>query len=74
MVEIVSPGDESWAKLPFYAAREVAEVAVVDPQTREISWLGRRDAGYVETDHSTVVDVAVGDVVAQIAWPPPEHD
>jgi len=27
VVEIVSPGDESWQKLPFYAAHSAGELA-----------------------------------------------
>jgi Uma2 family endonuclease len=29
VIEIVSPGDESWEKLPFYAARDIDEVLIV---------------------------------------------
>jgi hypothetical protein len=29
VIEIVSPGDESWDKLPFYAAHEVDEALIV---------------------------------------------
>lgn len=32
-VEILSPGDETYDKLPFYAAVGVREVLVVDPET-----------------------------------------
>src|SRR5947209_3172810 len=32
VVEIVSPDDESWEKLDFYAERDVDEVLIVDPQ------------------------------------------
>ena len=39
VVEIVSPEDESWAKLPFYSAHDVNEVLIVDPKnTRPIGW------------------------------------
>ncbi len=72
VVEIVSPGDETWAKVPFYAERGVDEVVIVDPETRQVTWLARREARYEEVDHSAVLDVAVADVVAQITWPPPE--
>jgi Uma2 family endonuclease len=34
VVELRSPGDESDEKLPWYAARGVAEVLIVDPATR----------------------------------------
>ncbi len=72
VVEIVSPGDESWAKLPFYTDHGVDEVVIVDPETRRVTWLARSGAGYESIDRSIVLDVAVADVVAQITWPPPE--
>jgi Uma2 family endonuclease len=34
VVELRSPGDESYEKLPWYAARGVTEILVVDPGTR----------------------------------------
>jgi len=36
VVEMESPGDETWAKVPFYFARAVAEVWVVSPHTRTV--------------------------------------
>jgi len=38
VVEILSPGDESWQKLPFYAAHDVDEVLIVDPIERTVTW------------------------------------
>ncbi len=32
VVEIVSPGDKTWEKLPFYAAHSVDESLIVDPR------------------------------------------
>ena len=34
VVELRSPGDESYEKLPWYAARGVTEMLIVDPTTR----------------------------------------
>jgi Uma2 family endonuclease len=34
VVEILSPGDETPQKLPFYAALGVREVLIIDPETR----------------------------------------
>jgi Uma2 family endonuclease len=36
VVEIVSPEDETWEKLPFYAAHDVDEVQIVDPAERKV--------------------------------------
>jgi Uma2 family endonuclease len=35
VVEIVSPGDESWAKLDFYASHRVHELLIVDTLHRQ---------------------------------------
>lgn len=71
VVEILSPYDEAWEKLPFYAAHRVDEVVMVDPPTRTVTWLARDGDGYVEVDRSAVLDVDVARVVADIEWSPP---
>jgi Uma2 family endonuclease len=37
--EIISPGDETWEKMPFYHAHGVEEVLVVDLAQRTVTWL-----------------------------------
>lgn len=71
VVEVLSPHDESWSKLDFYAAHGVAEVVIVDPQTTEVAWLARQGDGYVPTERSDVLDCAVADFVTEIAFPEP---
>ncbi|HEY1689694.1 MAG TPA: Uma2 family endonuclease, partial [Solirubrobacteraceae bacterium] len=46
VVEILSPGDESWQKLPFYAAHDVDEILIVDPDTRKVHWLALANGEY----------------------------
>jgi Uma2 family endonuclease len=70
VVEIVSPDDESWAKLDFYAAHGVDEVVMADPATRAVVWLARHGDGYQPTDRSAVLGVDVAAVSARITWPP----
>lgn len=70
VVEVLSPDDESWEKLPFYAAHFVDEVVIADPTQRRLTWLGLAGDGYCEVDRSTVLDVAVDAVAAEIDWPP----
>ena len=36
VVEIVLPGDGTWDKLSFYAAHDVGELLIVDPQKGEV--------------------------------------
>jgi len=42
ILEIVSPGDETRDKLPFYAAHQVDELLIVDPQKRTVDWSAGR--------------------------------
>ena len=69
VVEIVSPGDESWAKLPFYAAHAVDELLVVDPVTRTVDWRAPGGGEYRKTEHSAVIDLAAASLAGQISWP-----
>jgi hypothetical protein len=57
VIEIVSPGDESWEKLPFYAAHDVEEVLIVDPQERSVTWLALEDGKYRPVEHSLACPV-----------------
>ena len=68
-VEIVSPGDETWQKLPFYAAHEVDEVLIVDPQERAINWLGLTDGEYRPVERSGVIDLGPTELAERIDWP-----
>ncbi len=69
VVEIISPGDESWEKLPFYARHAVDEVLIVDPQERVVHWLALVDGGYQPTERSGLVDLGGADLVKRIDWP-----
>ena len=69
VIEIVSPDDETWEKLPFYAAHHVDEVLIVDPQERTVNWLGLAGAEYRPIEHSGLVDLAAGDLAKQLDWP-----
>jgi Uma2 family endonuclease len=69
VVEIVSPGDESWKKLPFYAAQGVDEVLLVDPVTRSVDWLGLRDGEYRPIERSGLIELGADELGARIEWP-----
>ena len=45
-VEILSPDDDTWKKLPFYAQHEVDELLIVDPADRSVTWLALREGEY----------------------------
>jgi len=68
-VEIVSPGDETWQKLPFYAAHEVDEVLILDPEERAIHWLELTDGEYRLVERSGVIDLGPTELAERIDWP-----
>ncbi len=70
IVEIVSPGDETWEKLPFYAEHRVDELLIVDPDERAIHWLALDAQGdYRPVDRSGLIDLSPGELAGQIDWP-----
>ncbi|HXA54043.1 MAG TPA: Uma2 family endonuclease [Solirubrobacteraceae bacterium] len=68
VVEIVSPDDESWAKLPFYAAHYVDEALIVDPQKREIHWFALRGMRYEPIERSGLIDLGTKELAERIEW------
>ena len=73
VVEILSPGDESRAKLDFYAVMSVSEVLFVDPVSREFELLRRSADGAferVEVDDSGEVWCGALDVAFSVAEGP----
>ncbi len=73
VVEIVSPADETWQKLPFYAAHEVNEVLILDPEERAVHWLGLTDGEYRVGGpliaRSGLIDLGPSELAEQIEWP-----
>jgi Uma2 family endonuclease len=69
VVEIVSPGDETWQKLSFYAAHEVDEVLILDPAEHAIRWLALVDGEYHQIEHSDLIDLGRAELAGKIDWP-----
>lgn len=69
-IEIVSPGDETWQKLPFYAGHDVDEVLIVDPQKRSIDWFALHEGEYRPVDRSGLIDLGVSELSEQLRWAP----
>ncbi|MBV9165771.1 MAG: Uma2 family endonuclease [Solirubrobacterales bacterium] len=69
VVEIVSPGDESWEKLDFYAAHGVEELLIVDPQEKTVNWLGLDASEYKQLQRSRLVELSASELAERIAWP-----
>lgn len=72
VVEILSADDETFEKLPFYAAHGVDEVMIVNPVARSVTWLRLTAGAYSAVDRSPLLEVNVADVAARIDWPPLE--
>jgi Uma2 family endonuclease len=69
VVEIVSPGDETWQKLPFYAAQKVDELLIVDPQERAVRWLSLQSGKYRDVERSGVIEFGPHELAQRIDWP-----
>jgi Uma2 family endonuclease len=69
VVEIVSPGDESYQKFDFYAAHGVDEVLIVDPQERRVHWFGLVGEEYLSVQRSGLIELGPGDLATRIDWP-----
>lgn len=70
VVEIVSPGDETYEKFDFYFAHGVEELLVVDPRARTLAWYARGEAGFDPADGSALLGVTATSLADAIRWPP----
>jgi Uma2 family endonuclease len=68
VVEILSPTDEAWEKLPFYAERGVEELLFIDPTERSVTWLALHDGDYRQVDRSDVIDLSASELAQRIDW------
>ena len=69
VAEIVSPGDESYKKLSFYAAHGVEELLIVDPQERAVSWMGLEAGEYKDLKRSRLIALDAAELAQQLDWP-----
>ena len=70
VVEIVSPSDETWDKLSFYAAHDVDELLIVDPAARAVHWLGLDQTGeFHELARSGLVELSADELACRLDWP-----
>ncbi|MBA3420169.1 MAG: Uma2 family endonuclease [Geodermatophilaceae bacterium] len=70
VVEVVSPGDESYRKFAFYFAQGVEEVLMVDPVKRSVQWHARGVAAFERAAASAVLELSGQALGAGIDWPP----
>jgi Uma2 family endonuclease len=69
VIEIVSPGDQSWQKLPFYAKHNVDEVLIVDPAERTVTWLALGEVEQRPVQRSGLIELGSTELAEQIDWP-----
>jgi Uma2 family endonuclease len=69
VVEIASPGDETWQKLPFYAKHGVEEIVIVEPAERTVAWLALREGGYQPVSRSSLMDFGAAELAQKLDWP-----
>jgi Uma2 family endonuclease len=70
VVEIVSPDDETWQKLDFYARHQINELLIVDPQERQVHWLALQpDGQYLAVERSVLVALGPAELAERIDWP-----
>ena len=71
VVEIVSPDDDTWKKLAFYAAHQVDELLIVDLLKRRVDWLGLEPAGeYGPIERSRLIELGPEELAQRLDWPP----
>ena len=71
VVEIVTPNDKTWDKLDFYAAHQVDELLIVDPEQRSIHWFGLTEREYGPVERSGLIELSPDELSALIDWPEP---
>lgn len=69
VIEVVSPGDESWKKFDFYAAHDVDEVLIIDHKERGVHWFALRDGEYEPVQRSALIELGPAELAEQLTWP-----
>ena len=69
VVEILSPDDQTFEKLPFYAAHGVDEVLIIDPDAQRVHWLALADGDYKPIEQSRLIELGPTQLAKLIRWP-----
>ena len=69
VVEVRSPGDETYEKFGFYHARGVEEILVADLADRELRLFARATQAYDAVETSVVLSADVAGIAETITWP-----
>lgn len=68
VVEVRSPGDETYEKFGFYADHGVDEIVVLEPDEERLDWFALIDGAYVDVARSELLGVEVAEISAQLDW------
>ena len=72
VIEIVSPDDDTWNKVPFYGNYGPDERPIVDLQRRRVDWLGLGPSGeYRALERSRLIEPEPAELAQRLDWPPP---
>lgn len=75
VVEVVSPGDETYEKFGFYARHDVEELIIADPAEHKVAiWRRASEERYELTPASTLLGVSADHLTAAVDWPGPAID
>ncbi len=69
VVEVLSPRDESRAKLGFYHRTGVEEILLVDPDARAVEWLTRGPDAYQAANGSSLLAITSAELSELLDWP-----
>ncbi|MGH9106060.1 MAG: Uma2 family endonuclease [Acidimicrobiales bacterium] len=69
VVEVVSPDDETFEKLPFYAAHGVDEVLIAERDVERVSIFTLVGDHYEPTDRSALLNVSAEELAGPVRWP-----
>lgn len=75
VVEILSPGDETFEKFAFYARHGVEELIIADPAERKVAvWRRTSDDSYEPTPASALLGISAAEMTSAVDWPTPGAD
>jgi Uma2 family endonuclease len=69
VIEVVSPDDETYLKMDFYASHGVEGLVVADPQLQVVRIWQLIDGALVETGQSDLLGASATELTRDVAWP-----
>lgn len=69
VIEVVSPGNETYDKFGFYAERGVEEIIVADPGNRVVQVWRLQSDRYTETRRSHLLNLDADHLTREVDWP-----